>query len=56
MKENLLNELKSEAIKRKEVERELEYLRKELADRDTRISDLEVALEKDSHINISQIS
>lgn len=57
MKENLLEELKSESIKRKEMERELEFLRKELADRDVRISELESATEdKDSNINISQIS
>lgn len=57
MKENLLEELKSESIKRKEMERELEFLRKELADRDTRIAELEAATDdKDSNINISQIS
>jgi hypothetical protein len=38
MKENLLNELKSESIKRQELKKELEYLRKELVDRDLRIS------------------
>lgn len=57
MKENLLEELKSEALKRKEMEKELEFLRGQLAGRDTRIAELEaVADDKDSNINISQIS
>ena len=57
MKESLLSELKAESIKRKELEKELEYLRKELADREIKIVELEQAIEgKESHVNISQIS
>lgn len=57
MKENLLAELKAETIKRRELERELEFLRKELAEREARIAELESGGEqKDSRINISQIS
>jgi hypothetical protein len=41
MKENLLAELKSEKIKRKEFEKELAFLRKELAEREVRIAELE---------------
>ncbi len=38
MKENLLNELKAETIKRKELEKEIKYLRKEIGKKDERIA------------------